>query len=267
MESDSDLPNVVRTFLVDQLPVNVYASQSHLATAASILANDYLCRIIDSRGSAAVILATGNSQIQFLHQLVALRGIDWSKVTLFHMDEYLGINAIHTASFRRYLQERVESLVRPKVFHYLDGDCLLPFDECQRYTDLLKAQPIDLCCLGVGENGHLAFNDPPVARLNDPYWVKPVKLDDACKMQQVKEGHFPSIEAVPPYALTLTLPALCSAKKMICLAPEKRKASAIKNALELPVSANCPASVLRHNPQALLMLDVDSASQLARVVS
>ena len=262
-EQASRLPQPVRTFLVDKLPVQIYAEQAHLATAAASMVNAYLSRVIETQGSAAVILATGNSQIQFLQQLVALRGVDWSKVTLFHMDEYLGITADHSASFQNYMCNRVERLVSPRAFHFLDGDCLLPLDECQRYSQLLMAQPIDLCCLGVGENGHLAFNDPPVAQINDPHWVKLVKLDDACKMQQVKEGHFPSLQSVPRYALTLTLPALCSAKKMICLSPEKRKAIAIRTALEGPISSSCPASVLRQNPQALLMLDTDSAALLS----
>ena len=261
-ESVFILPQPVRSFVVDQLPVQIYAKQSHLATAAASIVNDYLCRVIEKQGSAAVILATGNSQIQFLQELVDLRGVDWSRVTLFHMDEYLGITADHSASFQNYMRKRVEQLVSPRFFHYLDGDCLLPFDECQRYSNLLKAQPIDLCCLGVGENGHLAFNDPPVAQIDDPHWVKLVKLDDACKMQQVKEGHFPNLQTVPPYAFTLTLPALCSAKKMICLSPEKRKAIAIRSALQGPITSACPASVLRQNPQALLMLDTDSAELL-----
>jgi len=128
------------------------------------------------------------------------------------------------------MKQRVESLVKPKAFHYIHGDCDLPHVECARYTALLESQAIDLCCLGVGENGHLAFNDPHVARLDDSEWVKLVRLDDACKMQQVKEGHFPSLETVPPYAFTLTLPALMTARKVVCVAPEKRKAVPVKNA-------------------------------------
>jgi glucosamine-6-phosphate deaminase len=178
------------------------------------------------------------------------------------MDEYLGLPESHKASFRRYMKERVASLVQPKAFHYLEGDVDLPLDEVDRYTRLLKAQPIDLCCMGVGENGHIAFNDPPVARFDDPHWVKLVKLDDACKLQQVKEGHFPSLDSVPAYAFTLTIPALLSAKSIICIAPERRKAQAIKAALEGPVSTACPASVLRTAAHATLLLDTDSTSLL-----
>lgn len=252
----------IRSFQVDSLPVRIYASQADLSEAVAVEVRDYLAGTIARQGAAAAILATGNSQIQFLSRLVALGGVDWSKVTLFHMDEYLGLSGDHKASFRRYMRERVESLTRPKAFHYLGGDADLPLDEIARYTGLLKAQPIDLCCLGIGENGHIAFNDPPVARFDDPHWVKLVKLDDACKMQQVKEGHFPSLEAVPAYALTLTVPALCVAKKMMCVAPETRKAEAVKNTLRGPVSTACPASFLRTQPQCTLLLDQDSAKLL-----
>jgi len=233
-----------------------------MSTDVAQIVHDHFIATINERGSAAAIMATGNSQIQFLEKLVALGGVDWSKVTLFHMDEYLGINGEHPASFRRYMRERVESQVGPRVFHYLTGEADLPLDECARYTGLLRAQPIDLCCLGIGENGHLAFNDPHVANLDDPHWVKLVRLDDACKMQQVNEKHWPSLDAVPPYAYTLTIPALLSATKVICVAPEKRKAKAVKATLRGPVTAACPASALRNTPQATLFLDEDSTALL-----
>jgi len=255
-------PAPVRSFTADQLPVHIFSNPEDLALYMTLTVRDCLASAIATQGSAAAILATGNSQIRFLKLLVELGGVDWSKVTLFHMDEYLGVPADHPACFRHYMKTRVESLLKPRAFHYLEGDAELPLDECARYTALLKAQPIDLCCMGVGENGHIAFNDPPVARFDDPHWVKLVKLDDACKMQQVKEGHFPSLEAVPPYALTLTVPALLMAKKVLCLAPEKRKAVPVKNLLEGPVATSCPASILRTAPHATLLLDTDSASLL-----
>lgn len=251
-----------RFFTVDQLRVRVFANQPDLATAAALEVNAYLRETMARQGSAAVILATGNSQIQFLSKLAGLSGVDWSKVTFFHMDEYLGISGEHPASFRHYLRKRVESIIKPRAFHFIEGDVLLPLEECARYTRLLQAQPIDLCCLGVGENGHLAFNDPPVARFDDPPSLKIVKLDDACKMQQVREGHFPSLEAVPPYAFTLTIPALCAARSMICLAPEKRKAEAIRRALRGPIETACPASFLRQQSHCSLLLDEDSAALL-----
>jgi glucosamine-6-phosphate deaminase len=135
-------------------------------------------------------------------------------------------------------------------------------DECARYTKLLKAQPIDLCCLGVGENGHIAFNDPPVANFKDPHAVTIAKLDEKCRLQQVGEGHFTGLDAVPQYALTLSIPMLCSAKKMLCIAPEKRKAHAVKAMLKGPISTDCPASILRRQKQCTLFLDQDSSSLL-----
>lgn len=263
MDTDAKtLPQPVREFKQDALNVLVFGSQPEMAQHAAMEVRQHLMECIASNGSARVILATGNSQITFLKTLIDMGGVDWSTVTLFHMDEYLGISSDHKASFRLYMKQRVESLVQPKAFHYLEGDALLPLDECDRYTQLLKEAPIDLCCLGVGENGHIAFNDPPVAQLDDAHWVKLVKLDDACKWQQVNEGHFESLETVPPYALTLTIPALCAARRMICLSPETRKAKAVQAALEGEIGASCPASALRNQPQATLYLDQDSSALL-----
>lgn len=249
-----------KTFVADSLPVRVYASQGELARDVAQIARTYLLEVLAKQCSAAVILATGNSQIEFLEALIALGGLDWSKITLFHMDEYLGITADHPASFQRYMRKRVEQRVRPRSFHYIAGDSLLPLDECERYTALLQAQPIDLCCLGIGENGHIAFNDPPVANFQDKHCVKLVQLDEPCRQQQVNEGHFPNLAAVPQYAFTLTIPTLCSAKRMLCVAPEKRKANAVRDALQGPISTKCPASWLRKQSHATLFLDTESAS-------
>ena len=251
-----------KTFQVDALAVRVYRQQKDMAQDVAQIAQKYLQEVLARQPSAAVILATGNSQIEFLEALIALGGVEWPRLILFHMDEYLGIDAGHKASFRRYMRERVEQRVKPRQFHYLEGDALLPLDECDRYTRLLQAQPIDLCCLGIGENGHIAFNDPPVANFTDPHRVKLVKLDQPCRQQQVNEGHFPSLEAVPQYAFTLTIPMLCSARRMLCIAPEKRKAKAVKDTLQGPIDTACPASFLRRQPQATLFLDADSASGL-----
>jgi glucosamine-6-phosphate deaminase len=255
-------PQPVQSFTVDRLPVRVYASQTDLAGAVAVEAHETLINTLDVQGSAAVILATGNSQIRFLDQLLKLGGIDWSRITLFHMDEYLGIDAAHKGSFRHYMREKVLSRITPKAFHFIEGDCDEPLDEIARYAGLLKAQSIDLCCLGIGENGHIAFNDPHVADFDDPHWVKLVKLDDVCKQQQAKEGHFASAAAVNPYAFTLTVTALCSSKRMLCLAPEKRKSGPVRDMLRGPVSETCPASVLRRMPQCTLFLDKDSAALL-----
>lgn len=252
----------VKTFQVDELSVRVYDSEAAIAQDAAQLAHTYLQNAIGEQGSATVILATGNSQIKFLDALIAKGGVDWSKITLFHLDEYLGIDAEHPASFRRYMRERVEKRVNPAVFHYIQGDALQPLDECDRYSQLLQAQPIDLCCLGVGENGHLAFNEPAVASFDETRIVKLVKLDQKTRQQQLNEGHFPRFEDIPQYAFTLTLPMICWAKKIYCLAPEKRKAAAVRKMLKAQISTDIPASLLRQQAQATLFLDTDSASML-----
>ncbi len=254
--------NPIKTFQVDELAVRVYATQKDLAADAAREAQAFLIDCLAERGEASAILATGNSQIQFLDALLRLGGVDWSKVTLFHMDEYLGIDENHPASFRRYMRERVESRVKPKAFHYIRGDADQPLNECARYCDLLQAQEIDLCCMGIGENGHIAFNDPHVAEFDDPWSVKVVSLDLKCRQQQVDEGHFPNVNDMPRYAYTLTIPTLCAVRKIICIAPEKRKARAVHDALRESVSTHCPASYLRTRQQAVMLLDTDSAALL-----
>lgn len=252
----------LKIFTIESLTVRLYGSPLDLAQDAAREVQAHLQEVLAAQGSARTILATGNSQLQFLDELFRLGEVDWSKITLFHMDEYLGISADDSASFRHYMRERVENKIKPKQFHYIEGNALEPIKECERYGRLLQEQPIDLCCFGIGENGHLAFNDPPVANFADVHPVKIVKLDEVCKMQQVKQGHFPNLASVPPYALTLTIPALCSVKKMVGLCPGKNKAQPIRDALRGPVSPACPASILRRQPHAVLLLDTESASLL-----
>ena len=252
----------VRTLQTDALPVQIYRSAAGLAADAARIAHRFLRETLSRQLQATAILATGNSQAAFLAALVELGDLEWSRVVLFHMDEYLGIDPGHRASFRRYMRERVETKVRPGAFHYLEGDTLLPLSECERYGRLLSAQPVDLCCLGIGENGHIAFNDPPVADFNDPHKVKLVKLDEACRQQQVGEGHFPDVNAVPQYAFTLTIPMLCSARHMLCIVPERRKAHAVKETLQGQITPACPASILRRQAHCTLFLDSEAASLL-----
>lgn len=254
----------LREFQVDLLTVRIFPRHPEMAQAAAEAVARFLQDCLAQQGRARVILASAASQIQFLEALTHWPGLDWSRVSLFHMDEYLGISADHPASFRRFLRERVEAVVRPQAFHYLCGEADQPIAECARYGALLQASPIDLCCLGIGENGHVAFNDPPVADFGDTRPVKLVRLDEACRRQQVGEGAFPALAAVPQFAYTLTIPALCSVRKMICVVPEQRKAMAVRTALEGPIQTACPASFLRRQSHATLYLDVDSASLLGR---
>jgi len=252
----------MKTFTADALTVRVYPSHADLARDAAQQAHQILRDAVNQGGRARAILASAASQVKFLEALVSLPGLDWKRVTLFHMDEYLGINDQHPASFGRFMCERVEGKVHPQIFHYLHGDALLPLKECDRYAGLIQAEPIDLCCLGIGENGHIAFNDPAVADFEDDRAVKLVQLDEPCRRQQVGEGAFPDLATVPQYAYTLTIPALCSAAKLLAIVPETRKAQAVRKALRGPIDTACPASILRRQGHATLFLDVDSASQL-----
>ncbi|MBV6627539.1 MAG: glucosamine-6-phosphate deaminase [Rivularia sp. (in: Bacteria)] len=254
------MSNAKKDFRVDSLGVQIYNSEDELALSTATIVQQYLVSILEQQQTATVIFATGNSQLKFLDYLVKLSNIDWSKIICFHLDEYLGISANHSSSFRYYLRKRIEQLISPQEFHYIEGDTLEPLRECDRYSKLLATQPVDLCMLGIGENGHLAFNEPSVADFKDSYKVKLVKLDSVNHQQQVDEGHFPNLESVPKYAFTLTIPTICTAKKIICLAPGKRKAEVVKQLLEGNITEQFPASILRQQPQASLLLDVDAAS-------
>lgn len=251
-----------RTFQVDALEVRIYPDQPAMAAAAAHVAAAFLREALTRHGEARAILASATSQIQFLAALTAAPDLDWSRVTLFHMDEYLGIRPDHPASFRRFLREHVAAKIQPQALHLIAGDAPQPLQEIARYTALLEAAPVDLCCLGIGENGHLAFNDPPVADFDDPHPVKLVELDEACRRQQVGEGCFPSLDAVPRYAYTLTLPTLCRAARLVCVVPERRKAAAVRETLYGPIHTACPASILRRQPHATLFLDAESAALL-----
>jgi glucosamine-6-phosphate deaminase len=251
-----------RAFTVDALHVRVHDSIDALARDAAAEVEGALTKAIAERGSANVMLATGNSQLAFLAVLVESTAIDWSKVTAFHMDEYVGVGADHPASFQRYMRARVAARVPIGTFHYLDGDAADPQTEADRYAALLAAHPLDVCCLGIGENGHLAFNDPPVADFDDPKLVKIVTLDDACRRQQVGEGHFATVADVPPQAITVTIPELLSAGCVVAIVPEARKADAVHAALTGPIATSCPGSALRTCAAAVLLLDRESSAQL-----
>jgi glucosamine-6-phosphate deaminase len=207
------------------------------------------------------MFATGNSQLAMLDTLVRDPTVDWRRVVGFHMDEYVGIPATHAASFRRYLRERITERVPIAAFHFIDGDAADLDAECARYAVRLRDHRLDLCCLGIGENGHLAFNDPPVADFHDPLDVKVVELDDACRQQQVGEGHFPDVAAVPTHAVTVTIPALLRASTVVAVVPEARKAEPVRRALTGPVETACPASILREHAHVTLHLDPGSASK------
>jgi len=247
----------------DELTVEVFEAMSALARAAALDAAAALRDAIEARGEANVMLATGNSQLAFLAELVKVPDIAWDRVCAFHMDEYVDLSPTHSASFQRYMRERVASQIPVKEFHYVTGNTGNADAEARRYAGLLAAHPLDLCCCGIGENGHLAFNDPPVADFDDPYDVKIVALEPVSRRQQVGEGHFGSIDEVPTHAITVTIPPLLRAQRVLVIVPEARKAAAVKATLLDPISTACPATVLRRQPQATLYLDAESSALVA----
>jgi glucosamine-6-phosphate deaminase len=234
-----------------------------MGEASARAAADAMIAAIGREGRVTIVLASAVSQDTFLEALGSDRRIEWSKVTAFHLDEYIGIGADHPASFRRFQHDHMWSRVKPAVFHELNGDARDVNEETARYAELLLDESPSIAFLGIGENGHLAFNDPP-ADFDDPQLVRVVELDEVCRMQQVHDGAFPQLSDVPRTALTLTIPAIMRIPKLIVNVPGKAKAEAVRQTVEGPVTPDCPASILQRHPDATLFLDADSA-QLLRV--
>ncbi len=243
------------------IAIGVYADKQQLGTAAAAFVAETINQALQSNGTARVIFATGASQYEFLDALVSNTHVDWSRVTAFHLDEYLNLSDDHPASFRKYLRERLFNHLPFQAVHLLDGTAADSSAECTRYAALLAEAPIDLACIGIGENAHLAFNDPP-ADFDTSSLVHVVDLDEACRLQQVGEGHFPDLAAVPTQALSLSVPAILQAQTISCVVPDARKANAVQCALYGPLTPDCPASALRNHDATRLFLDMQSASKL-----
>jgi glucosamine-6-phosphate deaminase len=255
---------LARSFRAENLNVYVYESRGRMGKAAASVIAAEIRRAIQERGRAVVIFASAPSQNEFLANLVEAQGIDWSRVTAFHLDEYLGMDDAAPQSFRRFLIDRLVNKVTLGEFHGLRGDAADGSAEANRYAELLKENPPDFAVLGIGENGHLAFIDPPFCDFNDPKPVKVVQLDEVCRNQQVNDGAFSSLDEVPGDALSLTIPTLLARPKLFAIAPGPAKRQAIKNTVEGPISTNCPASILRTHKDAHLFIDNDSAEFLSR---
>ena len=255
-------PDPIAEWTVDRLRVRVFEDRAGMGRAAALEAADAIASRQAEAGDARVVFAAAPSQDEFLAALVASDRIDWSRVNAFHMDEYLGLDADHPASFRRYLLEHLFGLVGlpAERLHLIPGEATEhPLRTCLDYEGLLRAEPLDVVCAGVGENGHLAFNDPPVADFLDPLWIKVVRLDHPCRVQQVNDGCFADLGDVPSHAYTMTVPALLSAGSLAVVVPGPRKADAVQAALQGPISESCPASALRNHDGAVLYLDRESA--------
>jgi glucosamine-6-phosphate deaminase len=247
-------------FKIDQLSVRIYKDKLQMGGAAADMAEKYISNAITQRGEAVIVLATGASQFEFLEAL-SQKQLDWKKVVAFHLDEYVGLKADHPASFRRYLRERIIDKVSIGKYYLIEGNSENVEAECYRIESLLVQCTVDVAFAGIGENGHLAFNDPP-ASFDDKVKFKVVDLDETSRRQQMGEGWFKTLEEIPRRAITMTIPGIMQSKAIICIVPEKRKAEAVKKTLTGDILPEFPASILRKHPKATLFLEYDSASLL-----
>ncbi len=251
---------MLKQFKVDNLDVRVYETRAEMGRAAYELYRDKVASYLASQPRVRAIFAAAHSQDEFLEALSADRTLDYSRIDAFHMDEYFGLGKDAPQNFGNFLQEHIW---KNHPFGSVNRICSEAEDldaEARRYEALLKVAPVDITSMGIGENGHIAFNDPHEADFKDPVWVRTTSLDTVCRQQQVNDGEFATLADVPERAFTLTVPALMSSKSLVCIVPCVRKAAAVKRCLEGPVSTECPASILRTHPDAVLLLDADAAS-------
>jgi glucosamine-6-phosphate deaminase len=244
--------------------IEVLKTKSECGAAAADRGADILKQAIAARGRASFIVATGASQFDFLKSLTQKQGIDWVLTTMYHLDEYIGFTADHPASFRRYLKERLVDVVQPGAVHFIQGEAADAGAECRRLNDIISQDKIDVAFVGIGENGHLAFNDPPADfDTETPYII--VELDEACRQQQFGEGWFAALEEVPTTAISMSIRQIMKSASIICTVPDARKAGAVKQCFEGEISPMHPASILREHPRSFIYLDEPAASQLSRL--
>ncbi len=253
---------LIRSFSADALRVYVHDSRASMGRAAAEAAASRLKALLAERDLVNVIFAAAPSQNEMLDALCAAPGIDWTRVRAFHMDEYIGLPPGATQAFSAFLHEHIFDRVPFGEVYCLNPQAEDADAECRRYAELLSRYPVDLVCLGIGENGHIAFNDPWVADFNDPCAVKIVPLDPVCRQQQVNDGCFPRLSDVPERAITLTIPALKRAPHMVCTVPAASKADAVVGTVLGEISEQVPATIMRRHPDAALYLDADSAAKL-----
>ncbi len=255
---------ILKQLQADRLQVKIMDSRDGMGREAARAAAVRLRALLDTQPVANMIFAAAPSQNETLRYLAQEPDIDWTRVNAFHMDEYIGLTPDAPQSFGRYLRERIFSLLPFGSVNYLNGQAEDIEAECARYSELLRENPVDIVCLGIGENGHIAFNDPWAADFCDPALVKAVPLDPVCRQQQVNDGCFAALDEVPTHAMTLTIPALCSAGHMFCTVPAKTKAWAVEHMVFGEISARVPATALRRHADATLFCDPDSGAGLLR---
>ncbi len=243
----------------DQLEVKILNNTKKMGEKAAQNVADKMKEIIAEKGTVNMVFAAAPSQNEFLEALTNKKGIDWSNVVAFHLDEYVGLDYDSPNKFSSYLNQHLFDKVDLKEVYYIDQKETEIEELVNRYTKLLKANPIDIACIGIGENGHIAFNDPHVADFTDPMNFKLVDLDQECREQQVNDGCFISVDKVPTHALTMTVPSIISANYIYCMVPSSSKSQAVKDAIQGEITADCPASVLRSHQRSILYLDSDAA--------
>ena len=254
--------SLVKEMKVDKLGVKIYSDRASMGAAAAAECAAVIKDLLSKKDEINMIFAAAPSQDEFLAALAADKSIDFTRINAFHMDEYIGIHPEAPQSFGNFLRQRIFDKVPFKTVNYLNGQAENLEEECKRYSELLLRHPVDIVCLGIGENGHIAFNDPDVANFNDSHLVKVVELDPICRQQQVNEKCFEAFDLVPAKALTLTIPALLKADWMFCIVPFKNKANAVYNTLYGEISEKCPASILRKKENSCLYLDPESAERI-----
>lgn len=250
----------MREIKKDKLQVNIYAGRPELGAAAAENLTARIAELLKTKEQVNIIFASAPSQNEFLAELLK-KDIQWGKINAFHMDEYIGLHPDASQGFGNFLKDRLFTHVTCHTINYLNGN-IDPEEECKRYSELLIKYPTDIVCLGIGENTHLAFNDPHVADFNDPLIVKVVDLDQDCRVQQVNDGCFKTIDEVPTHALTITMPALFKSTYAIAIVPGKFKANAIDHTINSEISEKYPSTILRRHDHAILFIDEDSASKL-----
>ena len=249
-------------FQKDKLAIRIYSNRQKMGAAAARDVVHRIYSLLETQTYVNIIFAAAPSQNEFLAGLRE-SSLDWNRVRAFHMDEYIGLADDAPQRFGNFLKHAIFSRLPFNELFYLDGNAIDEAAECRRYTALLKEYPVDIVCMGIGENGHIAFNDPPVADFNDSQWVKVVELEEACRQQQVNDKCFDTIDDVPTKALTLTVPALMAAKYLYCMVPAATKADAVFNTINEPVNEAVPASIIRTHPHATLYLDELSSAHLS----
>jgi glucosamine-6-phosphate deaminase len=254
----------IHQFQIDKANIQVYETRQTMGKAAGEAIANAIRKLLKQQNEVVMIFAAAPSQVEMLNTLTQQSDIDWNQIVTFHLDEYVGLAQDTQQSFRTFLKQNIFGIVQPKMVHYIQSDAEDPSKECLRYENLLRQSPVDIACIGIGENGHIAFNDPHVANISDPNLARVVQLAKESRQQQVNDGCFSVLEEVPREAITVTIPAILGSKRIFCVVPSSTKARAIREGFLGAVSSQCPASMLRTHSNTTVFLDQDAAHMLLK---